>query len=24
VEENGAGERNRTSNLWFTKPLLCR
>ena len=20
----GAGERNRTSNLWFTKPLLCR
>ena len=20
----GAGERNRTSNRWFTKPLLCR
>ncbi len=24
VEKIGAGERNRTSNLWFTKPLLCR
>jgi hypothetical protein len=24
AEEGGAGERNRTSNLWFTKPLLCR
>ena len=20
----GAGERTRTFNLWFTKPLLCR
>ncbi len=24
AEEGGAGERNRTSNLRFTKPLLCR
>ena len=21
--KSGAGERSRTSNLWFTKPLLC-
>jgi integrase len=24
LEKSGAGERNRTSNLRFTKPLLCR
>jgi hypothetical protein len=24
LERCGAGERNRTSNLRFTKPLLCR
>ena len=24
LEITGAGERNRTSNLRFTKPLLCR
>ena len=23
TEIRGAGERDRTSNLWFTKPLLC-